>query len=122
MAQHKVAKYYEQGIVKKPPGFGHPGKVSTQTCQVCLTDPKTYNDEKSLSAHPVLFPDIKNYSMSPMHARMRVYEAIWHAAIDLLVSREPCTREGQPCTAHPDLYAEVHEELMQLRLKPQACC
>ena len=105
MAQHKVATYLQQGVVKKPPGFGHPGKVSTQTCQVCLSDPRTYNQELSLSAEPVLFPDIKNYSLSPMHMKMRVFEAVWNAAIDLLVSKEPCTRQGKPCTLHPDLYA-----------------
>ena len=105
MAQHKVARYLEEGVVKKPSGFGHPGKVSTQTCQVCLTDPKTYNQEQSLSADPVLFPDIKNYSLSPLHMRMRVFEATWNAAIDLHVSLEPCTRLGQPCTLHPYLYA-----------------
>ena len=104
MAQHKVATYHQQGIVKKPQGFGHPAKVSTQTCQVCLCDPRTYNQEQSLSADPVLFPDIKNYSLSPMHMKMRVFEAIWNAAVDLLVAREPCTRIGHPCTLHPDLF------------------
>ena len=107
MVQHKVASYNQQGIVKKPAGYGHPGKVATQACQVCLTDPKTYNQEKSLSAEPVLFHDIKNYSLSPMHMKMRIFEAIWHAAIDLLVPREPCTRQGSPCTLHPDLYQKV---------------
>ena len=42
MAQHKVDEYHKKGIMKKPPGFGHPAKVSTSTCQVCLTNPKAY--------------------------------------------------------------------------------
>ena len=27
-------------------------------------------------------------------------EAVWNAAIDLMVSQEPCTRVGKPCTLH----------------------
>ena len=86
---------------KKPPGYGKSNLVSSQTCQVCLTDPKKYNQLSSLLAQPVLFPDIKNYSLSPMHMRIRVMEAVWNAAIELLVSQEPCTKVGQPCTLHP---------------------
>ena len=41
--QSQVKQYLDQGVAKKPPGFGDRGKVSTQTCQVCLQDPKTYN-------------------------------------------------------------------------------
>ena len=41
MAQHNVATYHQQGIVKKPPGFGHPAKISTPTCQECSTDPNS---------------------------------------------------------------------------------
>ena len=62
-----------------------------------------YNQGQSLSAIPVLFPDIKNYSLSPMHLKIGVFEAIWKASMDLQVAREPCTRLGQPCTLHPDL-------------------
>ena len=107
MAQHKVATFHQQGIIKKPPGFGHPAKISTQTCQVCLTDPKTYNQELSLSAEPVLFSAIKTYSLSPMHMRVRVFEAIWNAAIELVVSQEPCTKPTKPCTLHPGIYQGV---------------
>ena len=43
MAQHKVDEYHKKGIMKKPPGIGHPAKVSTSTCQVCLNkNPKAY--------------------------------------------------------------------------------
>lgn len=68
--QHKVAQYLQQGVAKKPAGFGDPSKVSTQTCQVCLQDPKTYNQKSSLAAAPVMFEDIKEYSCSPMHMWM----------------------------------------------------
>ena len=104
MAQYKLASYLKEGIVKKPKGFGQPGKICTKTCQVCLTDPKTYNQEQSLAAEPVLFEDIKTYSLSPMHMRMRVFEAIWHASIDMMVKKEPCTKVGSPCTLHPNLF------------------
>ena len=104
MAQHKVATYHQQGILKKPPGFGHPAKISTSTCQVCLTDPKTYNDESSLSAQPILFHDIKTYSLSPMHMKVRIFEAVWNAAIELVVGHEPCTKPTKPCTLHPGVY------------------
>ena len=72
MCQHLVAEYLKDGIAKKPAGFGQRGKVSTQTCMVCLTDPKTYSQVQSLSAPPVLFEDIKGYSLSPMHLKMRL--------------------------------------------------
>ena len=72
MCQHLVAEYLKVGVAKKPAGFGQRDKVSTQTCMVCLTDPKTYSQVESLSALPVMFEDIKGYSMSPMHIRMRL--------------------------------------------------
>ena len=62
-----MKQYLDQGVVKKPAGFGDPGKISTQTCQVCLQDPKTYNQVESLTAPPVMFEDVKGYSNSPMH-------------------------------------------------------
>ena len=62
-----------------------------------------YNQGQSLSAIPVLFPDIKNYFLSPRHLKIRVFEAIWNASIDLQVAREPSTRLGQPATLRPDL-------------------
>lgn len=98
-----MAKYYQEGVAKKPTGYGDPAKVSTQTCQVCLQDPRTYNQESSLAAAPVMFEDIKHYSCSPMHMWMRVFEATWNAAIDLQVNQVECTRPGQPCTLHPTL-------------------
>ena len=107
MAEHKVKTYHEQGIIKKPPGYGHPAKLDTKTCQVCLTDPKTYNQLSSLSAEPVLFSDIKNYSLSPMHIRVRSFEALWNAAIDLVVVEEPCTHPTKPCTLHPGIYQKA---------------
>ena len=61
----QVAKYYQEGVAKKLTGYGDPAKVSTQTCQVCLQDPRTYNQESSLAAAPVMFEDIKQYSCSP---------------------------------------------------------
>ena len=61
-----MKQYLDQGVVKKPAGFGDPGKISTQTCQVCLQDPKTYNQVESLTAPPVMFEDAKGYSNSPM--------------------------------------------------------
>ena len=103
IVQHKVAQYLQQGVAKKPAGFGDPSKVSTQTCQVCLQDPKTYNQKSSLAAAPVMFEDIKEYSCSPMHMWMRVFEATWNAAVDSQVSQVECTRPGQPCTLHPTL-------------------
>ena len=60
MAQHKVATYHQQGIIKKLPGFGHPTKQDKYLNQPgCLTDSKTYHQELSLSAGPVPFSDIK---------------------------------------------------------------
>ena len=54
-----------------------------------------------------MFDDIKQYSCSPMHMRMRVFEAIWNASIDKMVGQEPCTRAGLPCTLHPTLTAKT---------------
>ena len=85
----KVGKYLEQGVQKKPGGFGDRAKVSTSTCQVCLQDPKLYNQvyrksylydqalisdllhEESLSFASVMFEDIKQFSFSPMHMTMQ---------------------------------------------------
>ena len=39
----QLKQYLEQGVAKKPAGYGDRAKVSTQTCQVCLQDPRTYN-------------------------------------------------------------------------------
>ena len=100
----QVAKYYQEGVVKKPAGYGDPAKVSTQTCQVCLQDPKSYNQESSLAAAPVMFADIKHYSCSPMHLWMRIFEATWNAAVDSQVNQVECTRPDQPCTLHPTLF------------------
>ena len=47
----QVGKYLEEGVQKKPGGFGNKGKVSTSTCQVCLQDPKLYN-KVSKQSHP----------------------------------------------------------------------
>ena len=88
MAQHKVATYHQQGIVMKPPGFGN-------------GYPKTYNQESSLSAQSILFQNINTYSLSPMHMKVRIFEAVWNAAIELVVGHEPCTK---PCTLHPGVY------------------
>ena len=41
-----------------------------------------YFQEESLSFPPVIFEDIKQYSGSPMHIRMRAFRATWHALID----------------------------------------
>ena len=66
-----------------------------------------FSQVESLFFPPVMFEDIKQYSCSPMHMRMRVFEATWHASIDKLVSQEPCTRVGSPCTLHPTLTAKT---------------
>ena len=54
-----------------------------------------------------MFEDIKQYSCSPLHLRMRVFEATWNASIDNIVSQEPCTRVGLPCTLHPSLVVKT---------------
>ena len=66
-----------------------------------------FKQPESLSAPPVMFQDVKGYSNSPMHMRVRVKEALWNASIDKAVSKEPCTRVGLPCTTHPDLVART---------------
>ena len=40
MAQHNVATYHQQGIVKKPPGFGHPAKKKYLNLPGLLDRPK----------------------------------------------------------------------------------
>ena len=99
----KLEEYLEQGISKKPAGFGEQNKISTSTCMVCLTPPSTYNNPDSLSASPIMFEDIKNWGLSSMHMYPRCFECLWNSAVDEQVQREACTRDGKPCSLHPHL-------------------
>ena len=102
-ATAKLKEYLEEGITKKPPGFGDPDKISTSTCMVCLTPPDTYNNPDSLSATPIMFEDIKGWGLSSMHMYPRCLECLWNSAVDKQVQSEPCTRTGKPCSLHPHL-------------------
>ena len=99
----KVDEYNEQGIQKKPSGFGKKNTVSSATCQVCLTNPSTYNDPESLDANPVMFEDIKGYGISTMHMKTRCFEAVWNCAVEEQVQNEVCSHQDQPCSLHPGL-------------------
>ena len=99
----KVEEYLEKGIEKKVAGFGEINKISTSTCMVCLTPPSTYNDLDSLNALPVMFEDIEGNGISPLHMKTRCLEAVWNCAVEEQVSVEVCTRQGKPCSLHPEL-------------------
>ena len=99
----KVEEYLEQGIEKKQAGFGEKNKILTSTCMVCLTHPYTYNNPDSLNAEPVMFNDIRSYGISSMHMKTRCFEAVWNSAVEKKVPGEVCSREGKPCSLHPDL-------------------
>ena len=97
----KLEEYLEQGIAKKPAGFGEQNKISTSTCMVCLTPPNTYSNPESLHAAPIMFDDIKSWGMSSMHMYPRCFEALWKSAVEEQVAAEVCTRPAKACSLHP---------------------
>ena len=63
--ENKVATYLNQGIIKKPAGYGKQDKISTATCMVCLMPPTTYNKAESLTAPSVMFEDNQGVRPGP---------------------------------------------------------
>ena len=99
----KLEEYLEQGIVKKPPGFGEKNKISTSTCMVCLQPPSTYNDPASLRATPIMFEDVAKWGLSSMHMYTRCFECLWNSAVDEQAQREACSHPSKPCSTHPQV-------------------
>ena len=60
-----------------------------------------------MTAEAIMFEDVKGLGCSPMHLWIRSFEGLYNAAIEMQVSQMECSRVGQPCKTHPDLFEKT---------------
>ena len=95
MAEDALRQSLEAGNSgrKRLKKHGAADKLDYRTCRLCLKHCSTYNDSASLDNEAVLFEQLKDYGMTPLHGWMRSMECFMIAGECKRVETKGVTRK-----------------------------